>query len=859
MPPDKKSPSNKVPNNLRCVCDWGKECESFRKILNDSRDITYSGPMIRIEVQPVTSKWINAKRSGFINAIFSNINETATDSEKSVLNIGIARHHYHPKSLQYFTGTKKAWGTPLQKSEARKATDLLDETYKIQTQNGSDFLYYICPNNPRSSIRTHVKMYKEDESSSNEPPSLRKRKLVKREESLQRKVRAFNRQLNSRKSDIVLSNRAIRNQMYNSTREQAVVESQRIVTLQIQAANQKAKRKERESFIEEVKNMDWKERREEKRQAREKEAAACDNEEKLLDTISKLEVQIARTNTQLQEMKGDRKTAASTIRVQNHRKVKAAEDAIIKAIQKIKIKKGIKGITRSNIVSDAYHLEHPEAAKTWFGFHTFRELKAYIHVYFGLSPTEVHTYVDIEGEQTYEPEELSQFEQIIMAKIFMHSTPHRQRLADIYGVDRTTASRHVKTWMPKWARYGEFLSILPIPEDYFDKEVPDEYFEAGEEKSNSQTDGKDSHTDTIRKNDKMRRRQHSSKLHADAMRWLAWSSACGLSYEHTRPFGGRVDEKRLVKLHGSLGRLAFDLSEHENFAVNYTREPLKDYYSPVEKLLSCTSSILKSIPEDQVLPDESDHIIAYAEPFVDERLKDLECWFEKRHKQALAAKHVRETKPGKFTVESLHNVDELDEINRIVLGTSPQSSPGELLEQLELHEHLHQLYESKELRKTMLSAYLFMTREFRMDILHFMGSTIAREWSRGVRPLPNVWQRLAKIPSHIALLNDKGFAGTDRYYPNCNIIKTPPVMRNRKVKQYHESELKPKGELCRLRYTCEVVFSRVYELDILKDKISYSNLPYVAHAVEWGHAHANLKKPLKIPGSNSGLPEGYWD
>ena len=108
MPPDKKSPSNKVLNNLRCVCDWGKECESFRKILNDSRDITYSGPMIRIEVQPVTSKWINAKRSGFINAIFSNINETATDSEKSVLNIGIARHHYHPKSLQYFTGTRNS-------------------------------------------------------------------------------------------------------------------------------------------------------------------------------------------------------------------------------------------------------------------------------------------------------------------------------------------------------------------------------------------------------------------------------------------------------------------------------------------------------------------------------------------------------------------------------------------------------------------------------------------------------------------------------------------------------------------------------------------------------------------------------
>ena len=215
--------------------------------------------------------------------------------------------------------------------------------------------------------------------------------------------------------------------------------------------------------------------------------------------------------------------------------------------------------------------------------------------------------------------------------------------------------------------------------------------------------------------------------------------------------------------------------------------------------------------------------------------------------------------PGQYSERSLHSVNDLEEINLKVTSMSPQNDPGELLEQLELFERLHYLYEKKQIKKCLLSAYIYISRQYRMDILSYMGSPMADTWSREQRPLPIVWQRLAKIPGSISLLNDKGFAGTERYYPNLNRIKTPPVMRARKVKQYHQSELKPKADLCRLRYTCEVVFARVTEQDLLKDKIPYCNLKSLTYGIEWAHAHSNLHRPLKPPGSKSGLPDDYWD
>ena len=73
------------------------------------------------------------------------------------------------------------------------------------------------------------------------------------------------------------------------------------------------------------------------------------------------------------------------------------------------------------------------------------------------------------------------------------------------------------------------------------------------------------------------------------------------------------------------------------------------------------------------------------------------------------------------------------------------------------------------------------------------------------------------------------------------------------------AELERDQNICELRYTCEVVFSRVTTEKILAGVIPYSALALIEHAHCWAHAQANLRKPLKMPGSKSGLDEKYFD
>ena len=97
------------------------------------------------------------------------------------------------------------------------------------------------------------------------------------------------------------------------------------------------------------------------------------------------------------------------------------------------------------------------------------------------------------------PREMLSFEQIILAKFFMHSLSHKTKLGNLYGLDHSSTSRHLDKWLPKWERFGEFLSIFPLPNDFFEKKVPDKFIELGEGLLKCEADGKDALTDTIRK------------------------------------------------------------------------------------------------------------------------------------------------------------------------------------------------------------------------------------------------------------------------------------------------------------------------------------------------------------------------
>lgn len=189
---------------------------------------------------------------------------------------------------------------------------------------------------------------------------------------------------------------------------------------------------------------------------------------------------------------------------------------------------------------------------------------------------------------------------------------------------------------------------------------------------------------------------------------------------------------------------------------------------------------------------------------------------------------------------------------------NPQNNPEEFLQQLELHERLHCLYENKTLSKNVLSAYLHMTRGHRQVMLTWMGSSLFPDSTMPEeKDVPAIPLRLYKIPSNRHVLGDKGFRASHGDYPNANVVHTPETMNNLPIYQYHEAEGDRKKKLCSLHWISEGVNTRLIKLDALKDKIPYSNLSIQPYAIEWGHALINLGKPFRRPGVNCGLPANY--
>jgi hypothetical protein len=160
------------------------------------------------------------------------------------------------------------------------------------------------------------------------------------------------------------------------------------------------------------------------------------------------------------------------------------------------------------------------------------------------------------------------------------------------------------------------------------------------------------------------------------------------------------------------------------------------------------------------------------------------CKSEKKFERVGRKDDTEEYSPNKYVSPAIVN-DPLrfEEMTKFMLLMIPQGSIDDMIDQLTLHQNLHILYESGVLSKNMCSAYLYMTLNFRMDILHHLGSPLATSWDRQGRPLPDVWERLAKFPPRSRGLADKGFYRNGRFFPFFWIeIATPPVMKGRKVK-----------------------------------------------------------------------------
>ena len=143
-------------------------------------------------------------------------------------------------------------------------------------------------------------------------------------------------------------------------------------------------------------------------------------------------------------------------------------------------------------------------------------MKLYIKVFFKEVLFERGHVVRRGNELVVKPTDLMPFEQVVVVKFFFHALPHRTKMGIVWDVHRTSIMRYLNRWAPRWAKYGEHLSILPIPEDYFRRELPDEFDELRISIEPFIYDGKDNLMNSKHKDDAMRWRQRSSKRHASA-------------------------------------------------------------------------------------------------------------------------------------------------------------------------------------------------------------------------------------------------------------------------------------------------------------------------------------------------------
>ena len=193
------------------------------------------------------------------------------------------------------------------------------------------------------------------------------------------------------------------------------------------------------------------------------------------------------------------------------------------------------------------------------------------------------------------------------------------------------------------------------------------------------------------------------------------------------------------------------------------------------------------------------------------------------------------------------------------LNMGPDANGKRKLEQLKTLEELHLKYEGCHLKKCLLSMHLLLTRHHRLRLIEELEKFRDGE----INVPPKIPRRLAKLPGCFKVLADRGFDGDTLSYPHFNVVITPEFLGKdedgKSRKQFTLAELERDRNICELRYTCEVVFSRVTTEKMLADVIPYEALAHIEHANCWAHAQANLRKPLKMPGSKSNITDSYFE
>ena len=179
----------------------------------------------------------------------------------------------------------------------------------------------------------------------------------------------------------------------------------------------------------------------------------------------------------------------------------------------------------------------------------------------------------------------------------------------------------------------------------------------------------------------------------------------------------------------------------------------------------------------------------------------------------------------------------LNECHYSLYYAGPSESRSNKIHQFETLELLDKEYHVKKtLRLCLLSHFLEYTREYRKRVLDNLRSNVSMIYLKfGTGKIPPGW----------CILADRGFRRDASKFPNMNPVIYPTLVSSRS--QFEVEEVIEDIDLCKLRYTSEIVFSRTTDCHLLQGIIPVCNLPYITHHLNYAYGRANLMQPLACP------------
>lgn len=575
------------------------------------------------------------------------------------------------------------------------------------------------------------------------------------------------------------------------------------------------------------------------------------------------------------------------------------------------------GISRRTLLDSVFYENHDKGARDMLGFHSLSEFLTYAELFFPDVSADVQLLLDKGPAAIYTQRHLTKLEVCLLSKIAITAGFKYERLASIFGLkSKSQVGNIIKKWDPRWGWAGMLISHLDITADYLNKERPDEYVENDLADVGSQCDGKDYKCETFRKSSTLNRLVQSSKVKTSALRDITWSTPTGLVWMYSPLILARATESGIVQWMGSYDKPGdkyvpikrsdwdddgFDLEDSGDDSVSDgdgNDEGVPASLAPIEinsdsdeeakdRTLGMSVAPLNEVDGldngdddgedfgelgrqvweeamatcvagysdesgDEDADDRGDSSKKEPMPVVDE----VRSFFDKvLGTNNRSGDGEPPKKKMKMIDKTAVSAEELEAAASEVRDEGPDSDGKAKLEQLELLEELHLIYEGKvegkTLRKCLLSMHLKLTEGDRRKTIKNI-----KDFRDGLtEEPPKIPRRLAKLPRDLSVLADRAFADDSLSYPNFNVIVSPEFLEGRE--QFARDELQRDRKKCELRYTCEVVYSRIVNEEILKGIIPYEVMARVSNAHAWAHGAANLYRPLKLPGSASGL-EGYF-